>query len=186
VTPQVQEVLSKLEAFMPTVDDAAAIPRETGQFLHAVVLGCKPKRAVEIGTSYGYSGVWIGSALAMSGGRLTTIDRLPHKSDAARENYTAAGLGDVIELRTGSADEVLAKLDGPIDFVFNDADKENCRTYIELLAPKLSPHAVIVTDNTTSHAEQLGSFVEWLRGRGEFFSTHVSVGSGLEMTVKIA
>ncbi len=182
---QIKRVIDKLEVFMPTVDDALALPRASAMFVHAVVRSVKAKQAVEIGTSYGYSGLWIASALSDVSGRLVTIDKEPYKSDHARKNFADAGLISCITLKTGVALEVLADIPGPVDFVLNDADKENCAEYVELLAGKISPGGVILTDNTVSHAEQLGRFVEWVRGRDDFFSAHVPVGSGMEMTVRL-
>jgi predicted O-methyltransferase YrrM len=169
---------------MRTVDDAYAVPREAGAFMHALILATGAKRAVEIGTSYGYSGLWIASALAQTGGKLITIDRNAQKTAAARSAFEEAGLAPIIEQRTGSALEILPELSGPFDFALNDADKENCIRYVELLSQRMSPRGVILTDNTLTHADQLAGFVAWVRGREEFYSTRVPIGNGMEMTVR--
>ena len=181
---RVASAVERLERFITTVDDALSIPHEAGEFLHGIILATGAKRAVEIGTSYGYSAMWIASALVENGGKLITIDQEARKSKAARTNLEAAGLADCVELRTGRALDVLEALRGPIDFVFNDADKENCRTYVDMLAPKLVDRAVVVTDNTITHAEQLAGFMKWVRGRSDFYSTSVTVGNGMEVSVK--
>ena len=180
---QVQRVIGELEAFMPTVDDALALPRASAAFVHAVVLARRPMRAVEIGTSYGYSGLWTAAALP-AGGQLFTIDRLEHKHEAARQYFAKAGLMDRVQLLTGEAEALLADVPGPIDFVLNDADKPQCVAYIESLLDRLSDHAVVLTDNIDSHAEALAPFVSWVRSRPEFFSTPVPVGSGMELSVR--
>jgi predicted O-methyltransferase YrrM len=177
--------IERLERFMGTVSDAHAVPREAGAFMHALVLATGAKRAVEIGTSYGYSGLWIASALAENGGRLITIDHDPRKSEAARGAFESAGLSEYVELQTGSAVDVLEGLKGPIDFVLNDADKENCIRYIALLADKLSDRAIVLTDNTLTHSEQLADFLAWIRGRPDFCSAHVPVGNGMELSIKL-
>jgi len=182
---RVEECIARLERFMQTVDDAMAVPREAGAFMHALIRASGAQRAVEIGTSYGYSGLWIASALAENGGRLLTIDRHARKTASARTTFEAAGLVSVVELRTGEAVDVLPTLDGPIDFALNDADKENCRKYVETLANKMSNRGVILTDNTITHADQLAGFVAWVRGLEGFFSTRVPVGNGMEMTVNL-
>jgi len=181
---RVAKAIDRLERVIATVDDALSIPHEAGEFLHGIILATGAKRAVEIGTSYGYSAMWIASALAENDGKLITIDHEARKSTAAWVNLEAAGLADHVELRTGRALDVLEALDGPFDFVFNDADKENCRAYIELLATKLGDRAVVVTDNTITHAEQLAEFMKWVRGRSDFYSTSVTVGNGMEISVK--
>jgi predicted O-methyltransferase YrrM len=181
---RVQESIERVERFIGSVDDAFAVPREAGAFMHALILATGAKRAIEIGTSYGYSGLWIASALVENGGRMITIDHDPKKTSAARSTFEAAGLGAVVECRTGEACDVLPDLEGPIDFALNDADKQNCVKYVELLSRKLGPRGVILTDNTTTHADQLAGFIQWVRGLEGFFSTSVPVGNGMEMTVK--
>ena len=184
MTEQVAQTIAKLERYMATVDDALAIPREAGQFVHALVLATGATRAVEIGTSYGYSGLWIASALAEVGGSLITIDHDPRKSAAARENFIEAGLAAGIDVRTGSAGDVLPSIDGPIDFVLNDADKENCLRYVELLADRLSGRAVVLTDNITTHAAELATFLADMRRRDDFHTVSVPIGNGMELSVK--
>jgi len=179
------ECINRLERFMGTVTDANAVPREAGAFMHALVLATGAKRAVEIGTSYGYSGLWIASALRENGKRLITIDLDMRKSEAARRAFESAGLSECVESQTGSAAEVLATIEGPFDFVLNDADKENCSRYVELLAEKLSDRAIVLTDNTLTHPEQLADFLAWMRGRTDFCSAHVPVGNGMELSVRL-
>jgi predicted O-methyltransferase YrrM len=184
MTGRVRDCVERLERFMGTVQDAYAVPREAGEFMHALILATGAKRAVEIGTSYGYSGLWIASALAENGGRLITIDHDPRKSEAARGAFESAGLLEYVGLRTGSAAEALATLDGPIDFVLNDADKENCIRYVELLEDKLSERGVVLTDNTLTHPQPLADFTAWIREHSDFCSAHVPIGNGMEMSVK--
>lgn len=179
------DCIERLERFMGTVTDAYPVPRDAGAFMHALILATGAKRAVEIGTSYGYSGLWIASALARNGGRLITIDRDPAKTESARATFESAELASHIVLRTGRALEVLQTVEGPIDFVLNDADKENCVKYVELLTVKLSPRAVVLTDNTLTHPEQLAGFLAWIRGRPDFCSAHVPIGNGMELSIKL-
>lgn len=182
---KIMKVIERLERFMGTVDDALAIPREAAEFTYALLLSRNAGRAVEIGTSYGYSGLWIGAAVARNGGKLITIDHDSRKADEARSNFAAAGLQDHIETRTGGALSLLAGIDGPIDFVLNDADKENCRKYVELLAPKLSDRAIVLTDNTSTHAAELAGFRSWIKKRPDFVSATLPIGNGMEMSVKV-
>ncbi|HUU83999.1 MAG TPA: class I SAM-dependent methyltransferase [Phycisphaerae bacterium] len=181
---QAEQVLRRVEGFIAEQTDALAIPREAGEFIHGLVLATRARRAVEVGTSYGYSGLWIGAALQENGGRLITIDREPRKSEIATRHFAEAGLADCIECRTGVAEDILPAIDGPIDFVLNDADKENCRRYVELLLPKLADRAVVLTDNTLTHAEDLADFLTWVRGHESFWSRNVPVGNGMELSVR--
>lgn len=183
VNERVMRTLEELERFMAGRDDAMAIPRDAGAFVHALLLATGAKRGVEIGTSFGYSAVWAGAALAVNGGRLITIDRLPEKHERARAFFDEAGLADVVECRTGVAGDIVATLDGRFDYVLNDADKQNCTTYVRALLGRLERRAVVLTDNTVTHPEALAEFCSWVRGRGDFASTHVPVGNGMELSV---
>ena len=181
----VVETIERVERFMATVDDALAIPREAAEFVHVLVHARGAKSAVEIGTSYGYSGTWIAAAVAKNGGRLITIDHSPKKTEAAKANLAAAGLSDFVEFRTGPALKVLPELSGPIDFVLNDADKENCIAYVESLAPKLADRAIVLTDNTSTHPRELAPFLSWIRSRKDFVTATLPIGNGMEMSVKV-
>ncbi len=181
----IQETLTRLESFMAGVDDALALPREAAEWVYSLVLARGAKRAVEIGTSYGYSGVWIAAALEFTGGTLITLDREARKSEAARANFKSAGLIHRVELGTGAAADILPSLTGPFDFVLNDADKENCIRYVELLLPKLATRAVVLTDNTATHPEALAPYMTWMRGRSDFHTVNVPIGNGMDLSVKI-
>lgn len=162
-----------------------ALPREGARFCHALVHAIRPALAVEIGTGYGYSGLWLASALASWGGRLITIDREERKAEVARSFFKDAGLAGLVDIRIGVAAEVLRLLDAPVGFVLNDADKEHCREYVEILLPRLDPGATIVTDNTRTHAAQLAGFLGWIRGHHAFVSADAPVGNGMEITVRV-
>ncbi len=179
-----RHALESLATFVQTVDDANALPREAGEFVHAMILATGATRAVEIGTSYGYSTLWIASALTQTGGRLISIDRDARKTQATRATLEAAGVGSVVDLITGDALEVLASLDGPFDFALSDADKENCIRYVELLTGKLSERAVVLTDNTRTHAKELATFVAWMDTTPDFHAIDVPVGNGMNLAVK--
>jgi len=179
-------VIADVEQFMATVGDAMAVPREAGQFMHALILATGARSGLEIGTSYGYSGLWITSALAENGGALVSIDREERKSEAARAYFEKAGLAAHVDLRVGTALDVLEGLDGPFGFVLSDADKENCRRYVELVTDKLADRAIVVTDNITTHESQLTEFTAWIRRHDDYFSMGVPVGNGMELSVKQA
>lgn len=183
IDERVRGVIERLESFMAGVDDALALPREAAAFVHALTLSLRTRVALEIGTSYGYSGLWIASAVRYRGGRLITIDHDERKTAAAQRNFEAAGLSDAVDCQTGAALELLGRINDPIDFVLNDADKEHCIEYVQILTPKLSDRAVVLTDNTRTHPEALAPFLEWMRTRGEFVSTEIPIGNGMEMSV---
>lgn len=184
IDSRVAAEIERVGKFVSQADDANAVPRETGEFLHSLILAGLCTRGLEIGTSYGYSGLWIASALANNGGELVTIDRSKKKTSYARDVFSRAGLAQRVTLRNGDALDVLAGLDGRFDFVFVDAHKPSSLKYFELFRPLLEQRAVIVTDNITSHAEQLSGYVQHLRGLPGLRSIPVLIGSGLELTVR--
>jgi predicted O-methyltransferase YrrM len=166
-------------------DDAWALSPHSAQFLHALILSGGQRRGLEIGTSYGYSGLWIGAALAHNGGTLTTIDVNAEKVRAARATFARAELEQAIEVVEGDALEVVSSLSGPFDFVLIDANKEGARAQFEAIWPKLAPRATIVTDNVTSHGEVLADFATYLRARAGVCSVLLPFDSGLEVTVRL-
>jgi predicted O-methyltransferase YrrM len=180
-------VIRACEEFIQDRDDALALPREAAEFVHTLALATGAKRAIEIGTSYGYSGLWIGSAVKENTGTLITIDVDPRKSDTAAAYFADAGLTDAVRCVTGRALEVISRLepDGQrFDLVLNDADKENCQAYVEALLPRLADGAVVLTDNTITHERQLAGFVSWARADPRLRSVHLPIGNGMEMSVK--
>lgn len=107
-------------------------------------------RILEIGTLGGYSTIWLARALGADG-KLVTLELEPHHADVARINIDRAGLGPLVEIRTGPAAESLRSMinEGvePFDFVFIDADKEGYAEYFSLTLKLSRPGTVIVADN---------------------------------------
>jgi len=178
-------IIRRVEEFISRKDDALAIPRDAGEFIHALLLATRAKRALEIGTSYGYSGLWIASALRRNGGILVTIDMERRKHDVAAKYFADAELADCVRLETGIALEVIERLEGHFDFVLVDADKENCIRYVEAIEGKLSSRSIVLTDNTLTHAEQLADYLDWIRNHNAFKSASIPIGNGMEMSVKV-
>lgn len=126
------------------------VPEIDGRTLHDLILEHRYQRAVEIGTSTGHSGIWIAWALSKTGGRLVTIDIDARRHAIAVQNFREAGLADYIDARLGDAHEIVPRLEGPIDFVFSDADKEWYARYLEALWPKLRPGGCFTAHNVSS------------------------------------
>ena len=99
------------------------VPESDGRALHNLIVKHKFRRALEIGTSTGHSGVWIAWALSKTGGQLTTIE-IDSEHRAALANFKEAGLASYIDARLGDDHQLVPALRGSFDFVFSDADKE--------------------------------------------------------------
>jgi predicted O-methyltransferase YrrM len=184
-SPPILAAIDELDRLRKTRDDHWQIPRVEGELLHHIALSSNAKTIVEVGTSYGFSGLFWGAALRQTGGVLHTIDVSQKKYDASRATFQQAGLGDVIRNHLGDAHDVLVSLNGPIDLAFIDADKPACRAYFDLLWPKIRKGGAILTDNATTHRAELADYVKHLRGLPDATSVEVAVGNGIEWTIKV-
>ena len=179
------EVIDELNAMGKQRDDAWQIPRVEGEMLRQIALAIGAKTIVEIGTSYGFSGLFWASALRHTVGHLHTIDNNPRKYESARDTFARAGVGDLITCYLGDARQILASMPGSIDLAFIDADKPSCRAYFDLLWPKLRAGGSVLTDNATTHRDELAEYVAYLRSRDDALSTEIAVGNGVEWTIKV-
>ncbi len=127
-----------------------SVPEEDGRLLRVLAESIGARQIVELGTSTGYSGLWLLLGLMRTGGRLTTceIDRGRH--DMARSNFERAGLGGQATLVLGDAHAEARKLKGPLDLVFLDADKEGYLDYLRVLLPLVRPGGLVVAHNMAS------------------------------------
>jgi predicted O-methyltransferase YrrM len=161
------------------------VPRADGEFLHRFILEHNYKRGLEVGTSNGYSAIWMGMALRQTGGRLLTLEIDQRRAGLARENFRAARLENVIELREGDALEIIPGLEGPFDFVFIDAWKPDYIRYFEMLYPKLRPGGAILAHNVTSHQSQMANFLETIQNHPDL-QTRIDrrSRSGISISIK--
>lgn len=128
------------------------VPVEDGRLLRLLAESIGAKHAVEIGTSNGYSGLWLCLALRASGGRLTTYEIDARRAALARQNFKRAGVDHLVTLVEGDAHTEVTKLRAPIDLLFLDADKEGYLDYLNKLLPLVRPGGVIVAHNMSSPA----------------------------------
>lgn len=141
-------------------------------------------RAIEIGTSNGYSTIWLAWSLAAAGGRIVSIDRNPGKHELARENLHRAGFLGKVDLRTGDAAEIVQHLAGPFDLVFLDADRRKFPEVMQLLLPKLAPKILVIADNVLSHPEEIAEYLKLVSNLADFQHTIVPVGKGLSIAYR--
>jgi caffeoyl-CoA O-methyltransferase len=132
---------------------------EEGAFLRRLAEKVQAREALEIGTSNGYSSIWLGMALRKEGGHLLTLEIDEGRAKLARANFNAAGLDSVITLKLGDALVEAPKLHGPYDFVFIDAWKQDYVKYLNLVIPMVRPGGVIVAHNVTDLKEELTDFI---------------------------
>jgi len=154
------------------------VPAETGRMLAILAASAPPGLCVEIGTSGGYSGLWLAMACRQSGRRMVTFEILPGKVSLAAETFGRAGVTDVVELVAGNAFDHLPGI-GEIGFCFLDAEKEDYPGYYAMVVPKLVPGGILTADNVISHAGVLGDFTRTALDDPALDSTVVPVGSGV-------
>jgi predicted O-methyltransferase YrrM len=160
-----------------------AVGPETGQLINILARSFQAPNILEIGTSYGYSGIWLGEAARASGGRLTTLELQDYKSAYAREMATKAGLADHIDHKVGDAVQLIADLPSGIDFVLLDLWKDLYVPCLEAFYPKLNPGAIIFADNMLRPGGPLmQQYAEVVRAKPGIASVLLPVGSGIELS----
>jgi predicted O-methyltransferase YrrM len=181
-----QAVIDRVDHLRHEVDDHWQIPRDEALFLAQLVRIGRCVSICEIGTSYGFSTLHLAAAAAGQRGHVHSIDQDPRKLQAASNYLAQAQLAGFVTLHQGDARLVLASLDvqQTLDFVFVDATKSQCDEYLNAVWKKLAAECMIVTDNTGTHAHELGTFVARLRALEGFTSCDVPIGNGLELTVR--
>ncbi|MDM5177415.1 class I SAM-dependent methyltransferase [Massilia sp. DJPM01] len=155
------------------------ITRGTGEFL-AHVIGAMGARAIlEIGTSNGYSTLWLADAVAANGGKVTTVGMAPLKLRMARENIAASGLGRTIEQVEGDAGALLSRSsDCSYDLAFLDSERTEHLGWWADIKRVLRPHGVLIVDNATSHAAEMAPFMQAVAAEAVFSTSLVTVGKG--------
>lgn len=158
-----------------------SVAPEDGRLLRVLAESMGATRIVEIGTSYGYSGLWLALALKGTSGRLTTYEIDEQRQARARANFERAGVLSSVDLVLGDAHQLVATLQGPIDMVFSDADKEGYPDYLQKLIPILRPGGLFVTHNMEMAPSE---YLEAIGTNPDLESTLVNYGSG-EMAITL-
>jgi caffeoyl-CoA O-methyltransferase len=139
---------------IPRIQRLRQIPPETGRFLALLAANAPEGTYLEIGTSAGYSSLWISLACEMLGRTLHTFEVLPEKVQLARETFQTAQVEKIINLVEGDVRDYLPQLDN-IAFWFPDAEKEVYGECYEAVIPRLVKGGLLVADNAINHRETL-------------------------------
>lgn len=152
-----------------------SVPRKDGELLHFLVKATQARNVLEVGTSHGYSAIWMGLAVEETGGRLTTIEIDRTRHDLARKHLGEANLLQRVTLIRGDAHAEVPKLGGPFDFVFLDADKEGQVDYFHALHPRsLAPGGVLAVHNAIRQASAMRDYLALVRNHRDFDTVTVS------------
>ena len=185
LSANVLEVMHELEARderdrddgTPHLERLRQITADTGRFIALWAASAPAGEWIEIGTSAGYSALWLAQACRLRGQTLTTFEILPEKARLARETFARAGVTDVVHLVEGDflqhANEIK-----DVAFCFLDAEKDVYEASFEILVPKMVPGAILVADNFTSHRDELKSMLERVLADDRVDAMVATVGKG--------
>ncbi|HAX78597.1 MAG TPA: methyltransferase [Cyanobacteria bacterium UBA11372] len=164
-----------------------AVGWKTGEFLNMLLKTQGGKRILEIGTSVGYSTIWLAEAARVNCGCVTTLECVAAKQAQAVENIRRTGLEDFVDFQLGDALKLLENLPGPWDFVLLDLWKELYIPCFDLFYQKLAPGAIVVADNITFPPDFrpiMKAYQEYVRAKSDLDSIQIDIGQGLELTRK--
>lgn len=161
----------------PHLQRVRQIPPETGRFLALLAATAPEGRCIEIGTSAGYSALWLALACRQARRKLTTFEVLEEKGRLARETFRLAGVEDVVDLVVGDAREHLADYDD-ISFCFLDAEKQAYGEFYEAIVPKMVAGGLFVADNAVSHKEILKPVLDRALSDDRVDAVIVPIGRG--------
>ena len=163
-----------------------SIPRQSAEILRLLVLIKQPKLILELGTSAGYSTIWLASGARHYGGKVYTIELAKPKIEIAKKYFKKAGIAKHIKKIEGKISDVLRDWDKKIDFVFLDADKENYLSYIKQLEPFLNNNAVIVADNASDYKDFMKDYLIYVITSDKYHSYLLNIDHGLMVSVKLS
>jgi predicted O-methyltransferase YrrM len=161
---------------------------EVGAFLHALILAHRPRRILELGTSYGYSTLFLADAARAVGAQVVTMELADYKQAHARAELAEAGLAEVVDFRLGDAVAMLGADLGPAwDFVLLDIWKELYLPCFEAVYPCLSDEGIICADNMIEPAlarAEVREYRQAVRARPDLQTALLPIGSGIELTTR--
>jgi caffeoyl-CoA O-methyltransferase len=168
----------------PLLKRLRQIPPETGKFLAIMAASAPQGDYIEIGTSAGYSTMWLALACEATGRRITTFEVLPEKVKLARQTFKFAELEDTVTLVEGDARKYLPGV-GEIGFCFLDAEKDIYGDCYELVVPRLAKGGLMLADNAISHQADLQPMLERALSDERVDALIVPIGQGVLVCRKI-
>ena len=184
---QIPADITKVLASIRTVDSGQlSVSEEDGRFMRVLVMSNGSKHALEIGSAFGYSSIWIGLGLRQTGGHLTTIEYDAARAKAAADNIRRAGLTDTVTVISGDAFKEIPKVAGTFDFVFLDAWKPDYKKFLDIVLPRLVPRGLFLAHNVVNKQAEMKDFLSAINDSPALATTIVRPGSeGMSVTVKL-
>ncbi|CAB1274309.1 O-methyltransferase [Candidatus Nitrosacidococcus tergens] len=166
-------------------DKLVALDQDKAQFCYHLCRAMSTRKAVEIGTSYGVSTLYLAAAIRDNGGGTVIATEYESiKATAARAHFLEAGLVDQIDLREGDLRQTLQSLPHNLDFVLMDIWLPMVHPALEIIDPYLRPGAVIIADNTESFRKDYTDFFTYLKTH-KYTTQTLPFEGGLEMSIKL-
>jgi predicted O-methyltransferase YrrM len=193
VADSLETLLAELEQFGKDNDGSTSerprkmlnITRDTGEFLAVLVRATLARRVLEIGTSNGYSTLWLANAARAIGGSVTTVEKSPYKIGLATTNFARSGLASHISQVRDDAGSVLDHSpDGAFDMIFLDSERPEYPGWWPNLRRVLRPGGLLVVDNATSHPVEIVPFIALVKADAKFVTSLVPVGNGEFLAIK--
>ncbi|WFU51692.1 O-methyltransferase [Sinorhizobium terangae] len=174
---------------LPDSPQAVLLPvgPDAGQFLNCLLKGLKARSILELGTSYGYSTIYLAEAACANRGIVTSCDFDREKQIFANDMLRRAGLADHVVFRSGDAIEIVEGLQGEIEFCLIDLWYSSYIPAFEALYPKLAPLAYVIANKITSPDPHAGEgYRQHIRLRKDIESILLPIGYGLELSMRAA
>ncbi len=183
-------MLSTIKQIIETIDQQYRetnpywmISPETGVLLNTLARARNATMILEVGTSIGYSALYLADAAAATGGQVITIESHAERFLQATNHFQQAAVNTIVTQIKGHAPEVFVDLPYTFDLVFLDATKQEHPLYVEALKGKLSPHALVISDNVISHAKEMQPFLNNMHADSAFQHSIIPIGTGLLLSI---
>jgi len=173
-------IVAVLDRMVKSHETYLSVPIEDGKALRLLAEAMGAKKVVEIGTSTGYSGLWLCLALQRTNGHLTTFEIDHQRASMAQQHFKEAGVEKMVTIIEGDAHEQVSKLNGPIDLVFIDADKSGYVDYLNKLLPLVQQGGLILAHNV----DMVPDYVKAVTTSEGLETIFYMEGGGLSVTLK--
>ena len=175
-----KKILAVLDGIVKSHHTYLSVPMQDGRALRLLAESSGARNIVEIGTSTGYSGLWFCLALQSIGGHLTTFELDHARATMARGHFKDAEVDNLVTIVEGDAHRNVAKLKGPIDLAFIDADKDGYIDYLNKVLPLVRPGGLILAHNV----DMVPDYVKTVTTNADLETIFYMEGGGLAVTLK--
>jgi predicted O-methyltransferase YrrM len=175
-----KQILATLSEAVQKGELYANVPAIDGRMLRLLAESTGAKQVLEIGTSTGLSGLWFLLALRTTGGHLTTLELDPRRAALARAHFKKAGVDSFVTLIEGDAHQNIARVKGPLDIVFIDAEKPGYVDYLNKTLPLLRPGGLILAHNV----DMVPEYVKAVTANPALDTVFYMQGNQLAITLK--